>query len=159
MIIVSNTSPIWNLWTIEHLHLLKMLFGKITIPQAVYIELKRGGIPPAVFHDLSWISVQTIENVVQCQFLQNELDIGEAESIVLAHELNASLLLIDEKRGRKVAHRMKLRISSLLGVLTESKRRNLIPNVKSIMDRLLLQSGFWIDNELYKRVLQDVKES
>jgi len=57
--------------------------------------------------------------------LQNtvQLDPGESEAIALALEINADLLLIDERRGRTEANRLDIRITGLLGVLVEAKQR------------------------------------
>jgi predicted nucleic acid-binding protein len=43
MIVVSNTSPITNLSTIEQLDLLQQLYGKIIISSAVFQELTQWG--------------------------------------------------------------------------------------------------------------------
>jgi predicted nucleic acid-binding protein len=57
--------------------------------------------------------------------LQNtaQLAPGESEAIALALEINADLLLIDERRGRTEANRLGIRITGLLGVLVEAKQR------------------------------------
>lgn len=54
-----------------------------------------------------------------------ELDRGESESIVVALEVGADLLLIDERTGRDVASRMGIRRTGLLGVLLEAKNAKL----------------------------------
>jgi predicted nucleic acid-binding protein len=52
---------------------------------------------------------------------QENIDLGEAEAIILALELKAGLLLMDERRGRAVAMSYGLQVTGLLGVLLQAK--------------------------------------
>jgi len=88
----------------------------------------------------------------------SELDPGEAEAIALAKELKADLLLMDERRGRRVASRLGLRFVGLLGILVEAKHKGLIKAVKPILDSLITKAGFWLGNRLYTRILETVGE-
>ena len=108
MIVVSDTSPITNLAAISHLDLLQHLYGFIIIPIAVYDEMVRVDkiVPGALeVQNYSWIKTQKIINTQQVKALresQENIDLGEAEAIILALELKADLLLMDERRGRVV---------------------------------------------------------
>lgn len=156
MIVVSDTSPINNLAAIGQLNLLQQLYSNIMIPTAVYQELlKAGATDPGTLavQTLDWIQTQSVTNLALLQTLQNNLDIGEAEAIALAVELNANRLIIDERRGRNEAIKLGLQVTGLLGVLLASKRQGLIPIVQPILDDLIAQ-GFWIREELYAEVLQ-----
>ena len=118
MLIVSDTSPILNLVAVERLELLKDLYGSIVIPPAVSAELHDNG----TFLTMDWIQVVEPANRAAVEALHTELDAGESEAIVLAQQLNASLLLIDERLGRRAAAQLGLDVTGLLGILAEAKK-------------------------------------
>ncbi len=161
MIIVSDTSPINNLAAISHLHLLNRLYGTVFIPEAVYRELTDPNFPVAGATEVqtfSWIQPRTISDRTLVEALNNELDIGEAEAIALAVEMQADQVLIYERRGRLVASRLNLRYTGILGVLVEAKIQGLIAEVKPLLDALISEAGFWVAEPLYNSVLQLVNE-
>lgn len=87
MIIVSDTSPILNLAVIGQLHLLQKLYGKVVVPQAVYTEIVIAGagqIGAKEVAQAEWVESKQITNRPLATSLEGELDIGEAEAIVLA---------------------------------------------------------------------------
>lgn len=163
MIVISDTSAITNLAAVQHLQLLPQLYTQVIIPEAVYRELT--DINPPVpgtleVQDAPWLEVRQVINSQVIEQLQGEarLDLGESEAIALAIELNADLLLIDERRGRAEANRLGLRITGLLGILVEAKRKNLIPAVKPLMDMLIATSEFRVSPGLYNQILEIVDE-
>ena len=88
-----------------------------------------------------------------------ELDPGEAASIILAIEVSADVVLLDERRGRRTAAAMGLEVVGLLGILAEAKRRGLIREAKPIVDQLIGEAGFWISAGLYQAFLHSVDEA
>ena len=163
MIVISDTSAITNLAAIHNLQLLLQLYSQVMIPEAVYREL--ADIDPPVPGTLevqraSWLEVREIVNREVVERLQDEvrLDSGESEAITLALELNADLLLIDERRGRAKADRLGVRITGLLGILVEAKQKNLIVAVKPLIDELIAKSEFRVSSALYSQILNVVDE-
>ena len=161
MIVVSNTSPILNLAVIGRLNLIELLYKKVLIPQEVAAELS--AILPEKFskkelQKLHYIETLSITNREVVNSLSLELDLGEAEAIALALEMKANLLLLDERRGRKVASRFGFRFIGLIGMLVEAKRKGYIAALKPVLNELIVKAGFWISDELYSRGLHEVGE-
>ncbi len=73
-------------------------------------------------------------------------------ALALALEINADLLLIDERRGRTEASRLGIRITGLLGILVEAKQQALIPAVQPLMDDLIAISEFRVSQALYNHI-------
>lgn len=159
MIVVSDASPIANLAVVGQLELLRQLYGVVVIPPAVHVEVVAGlelrGLSPNLIH---WLEVRSVTNAKSVQSLLLELDEGEAEAIVLAEELNADLLLMDEQKGRFTAQTLGLHVIGLLGVLLEAKKRGLVSALRPIVDDLIHKAGFWISSDLYQRVLEIAAE-
>ena len=162
MIVVSDASPLISLAVTGHLEILKQLYEQVIIPEAVYQEITGNdpGLPGAPeIQTLDWIVSRPVQNDVIVRALQGELDDGEAEAIALAVEMQADLLLIDERRARTVATRLGLNVVGVLGVLVEAKHKALVPRLKPILDDLITRAGFWVSSQLYERVLGAVGES
>ena len=162
MIVVSNTSPIFYLSSINHLDLLHQIYGEIIIPLAVFNEITDIGNTDEsakIAPTLSWIKTQTVSNQSFVNQLKLELDQGESEAIALAIELKANRLIIDERIGRKIATQSGLAIIGVLGILIAAKQRNLIKFVKPLLDHLIEETGFWIEAKLYQEVLHIVGEA
>jgi predicted nucleic acid-binding protein len=108
--VVSDASPLINLARVGRFDLLTAFYGRIVIPQAVYDEVvvrgqRRDGSREV--KDASWIEVRVPQDELAVRALAAELGGGEAAAIILAQELQAALLLIDEIRGRRVAQQRK----------------------------------------------------
>jgi len=80
------------------------------------------------------------------------------KAIVVAAELEAELLLVDEKRGRRIAIDRGLEVTGLLGVLAEAKARGLISRCQPVLDDMIRVAGFWIGDDLRLRYLLGLNE-
>jgi hypothetical protein len=164
VIVVSDTSPITNLAAIGQLDLLRQLYTCLIIPTAVYNEMVGANklVPGAIeVQTFPWIQTQAIMNSKQVTAIlesQENIDLGEAEAIVLTLELNADLLLMDERRGRTLATGYGLNVTGLLGVLLQAKRNGLISAVKLLLDQLIEQADFRVSSQLYTTILQSAGE-
>ncbi|MGR0481130.1 MAG: DUF3368 domain-containing protein [Candidatus Electronema sp. V4] len=154
MIIVSDSSPLISLAILRKLHLLEHFFSDIWIPKAVYDEIAPKGKPYS--EELKRFSrnrVKEVQNALAVRLLLDELDIGEAEALVLALENNIADILIDEYRGRKIATSRGLSVIGTVGVLLQAKKKKLIAEVKPELDELM-RNHRRVSEELYRKALE-----
>lgn len=159
MVVISDTSVISNLLQIGHQHLLPALFGAIKVPPAVHREITQMSGPHRfVLAEHPWLEVKALADYSLATQLQTLLDPGESEAIILAEELGADVLLIDEAKGRKIAQQRGIAITGLLGVLLAAKAQQLISAVMPLLDRLIQEANFRVSAELYQLIKEEAKE-
>lgn len=154
MKVVSNSSPLIFLSAIGMLDLLESEFGEILVPEAVFDEVTLNELKGSneVKH-ADWIKMQKIKNIEVLSFLPL-LDRGEESAIVLAIEQEADLILLDDLAGRRAAMMQGLNVMGTLGFLKVMHRKGRIKNFRDVLDGLQ-KHGFWMDADLYKRMLED----
>jgi predicted nucleic acid-binding protein len=154
--VVSNTTPLIALAWLEQLDLLPKLFGQVHIPQAVFDETRAK--PGAVeIPEVSWLILDSVKNAHATLLLSDQLDAGESEAIVLAQELEAGILLMDERRGRRRAIQSGLTVTGTLGILIEARLREMIEPLRPYLEKLRLLP-FRMSDELFEEVLRKVGE-
>ena len=90
--------------------------------------------------------------------LSEILDPGEAEAIALAKEINADLLLIDEKLGKELATKENIPCKGVIGILIEAKAKGLVTKVKPLFDELINNLKFRISERVYRLALDKAGE-
>jgi predicted nucleic acid-binding protein len=73
-------------------------------------------------------------------------------------EIRAELLLVDERRARRVATRLGLAIVGVLGALVEAKEKGFLLEVRPVLDDLVMRAGFRIKADLFSLVLHTAGE-
>lgn len=153
MIVVSDTSPVTALLTVGAADILPKLFGEVVIPEAVRIELVRNHSQlPA------WVRVAAVRNTAEARRFARSVDAGEAEAIELAKELHADRLLIDERKGRRLASQEGVPIIGLLGVVLLAKRKHLIPSARALIEKLDQEAGMYLAESTREAALKTVGE-
>lgn len=156
--IVSNTTPIISLLKLNRLELLQELYEQIYIPSAVYHEIEAGKAK-GYYKDLSkidWINITEIQDNKAVKYFL-DLDEGEAEAIVLATEIKADLIILDEKLGRFHAKHADLKVTGTIGILIKAKSSGLIVKLKPLLDELT-NKEVWISEKLKSEILKIVGE-
>ncbi len=142
--IIADASCLIVLQNIQELWLLQKLFGEVFITEEVRTEF---GI------DLpEWIRVKEVQNKTQQNALNLILDAGEASSIALSLETDNSLLIIDERKGRRIAQELGLKIVGTLGVILRAKEKGLVDSIEVVLEKME-NADFRISPELKTKIL------
>lgn len=156
MIVVGDASVLIALERIDLWFMLPLLNGEVHLPATVWREAGLVDAPPGRVAP-AWLVRHEPREVAAIASDGGRLDPGEAEAIQLALDLHAELLLIDESAGRRVARRLLIPHTGVLGVLAAAKHRGLISAVAPLFEKLR-GTGFWISDDLMARVLKDLGE-
>ena len=141
-IVIVNTTPLIALASINKLTLLQSLYGAVLVPPAVQAEVLAGGarnIGVTELQEADWIKLTPLQDPRRADLL-SDLDRGEAEVLALAQELNANLVIIDERLARRHAKRLGLTLTGTLGILLKAKQNRLLPAIEPLIE-ILQQNG------------------
>jgi len=158
MIIVANTTPIISLASIGQLNILEKLFGKVIIAEAVYHEIKAKPSYGYDQVDCAFIEVKQIQGKLYKDILLSQLDSGEAETIILAKEINADFVIIDENIGYQFANNSGLTAIRTLSILLKAKEKGHIIKIKPLLDEMIMK-GRWYSTAVYRSFLAKAGEA
>lgn len=160
MTVISNATPLINFAAINRLDILKAVFEKIIIPQAVYEETTLSSFPHSQLiiqaTQSNWLNVYNV--TLKMNNLSSNLDRGEQEVIALAIERNNYKVLLDEKEARQIAKELKLQIIGTLGVLLLAKKKQVVPTIRPLLDNMINVAQYWVSESLYQQVLKQAGE-
>lgn len=154
MSVVSDTTAITTLLKAEQAQLPQELFERVFVPQAVWDELKD-------FH-------RELPNCVELRPVQNPgrrlpgtetLGRGEAEAISLAMELNAKLLVTDDRSARAAAKRLNVPCIGLVGVMIQAKRLGKISSVRDWLEIIETKGGLYLSDAVIAEALRLADET
>ncbi len=159
--VISNASPLIALSNISQLELLEKLFQKIIIPKAVYQEVVEEGKGRIGAKEVKkaidkWIEVKEVKNSNEVKTLRAILDYGEAEVIVLAQEIEADLLILDNREPRLFAKHLGFKLIGTIGILISAYEKGYLENpIEKIFE--LKEKGFYISDRLLTEIIKQLK--
>lgn len=151
MIVIVDSGPLIALSKVDLLFILREIFKEVYIPVGVRTEVvdKGRGMPGAEeVRQAGWIKVKEVKDILACEALKHELGKGEAEAIILAKELNADILIIDDKIPRDIAKSMGLKITGTLALINEALQRKIIAGSFLKIIEEMRRKHVWISDEL-----------
>jgi predicted nucleic acid-binding protein len=161
VIVVSNSTPLISLAKIESFHLLQQLYGNLVISAEVYTEVVVSGASlPGSFETSSalWIHVKQVKRPDDITAAQERfgLGIGELSTLILAKELAADLVILDDLGARKLAQKEGFRVQGSIAVLEACFRRGFLADLREAYQGLL-KCGVFLNRDLLNRSLQSFK--
>ncbi len=141
---VTNSTCLIGLERIGQLNLLPQVFSSVFAPPTVVAE---------VSSPLSWLRVQAVQNTAVIATLRTQMDAGEAETIALAMELGDVILILDDKKARRVAQQIGLKVIGTVGMLLRAKRQGVIAEIKPFLTALV-QADFRISDAIIREALR-----
>jgi len=123
--VLSDTSCLILFKKIGQIELLHQIYEELTITPEIRDEYKTN-LP-------DWVNIKPVINHQKITEYAKIADFGEASLIALAQEVSAPLLLIDDKRGRKLAELLHIEMTGTLGTLLKAKRKGIIKSVKPLL--------------------------
>ena len=152
--VVVNATPLIALALIGKLDLLQHLYDEVIMPSAVEAEVFAGGpsgIGSVEIQEATWLHAVSLQDPQRADLLV-DLDRGEAEVIALAQELNADLVILDERLARRHAKRVGLTLTGTLGVLLKAKQVGQVDAVAPLIEQLRL-GGIRLSHAVIAEVL------
>lgn len=163
MIVVSNAGPLISISKLKLFHHLPTLYENLVIPDAVYDEVvTKGAGRPGVAEVLNGLESGFIHrkhagNTLAVSALSEFFGIGEAEAIILAAEISADIILLDDNKARIIANSMNLHVIGTIGILLDMKDMEIISKIRPFLDKAV-EYGFRISPDLYHKVSQKAGE-
>jgi uncharacterized protein len=150
--VVSNSSPLISLAKIETFHLLHRLYGNLIISTEVYAEVVLSGALLPGSSEVSgaaWIHVRQIKRPADVTAAQRRfgLGLGELSALILAKEITADLVILDDLRARRLAQREGFRVQGTIGLLDACFRRGYLSDLRGTYE-LSLKRGVYLDRGL-----------
>lgn len=155
-LIVVNTGPIIAFTRADALDILVRLPLEFICPPQVEDEIKTGAALGRPFRWPEALRVIALSNPLD-PMARAILDTGEAAVIQLALEQGIEWVCMDDRKGRRAALAVGLKVVGSLGLLVMAKKLGIVPEIRPIIDRLMSE-GQWYHGDLLQQVLRAVGE-
>ena len=152
MILVADCSALIALSTCKSLYLLDALFGVVIVPETVLHEATNSDKPEAESLRIYLEGKVRQADISGYVYLDGFADAGETEAMLLFKQVHADKLLIDDKRGRKVAKINNISTIGSLGILLAAKQAGLITEIATLIEQIS-SSLIYLSPELIQTVL------
>ena len=160
--VVADAGPLIGIARVGYISILQGLYNSVTIPLRVFEELNTSSDKPGAkvlseAISVGWLQVVKLKKPIDSAILRLIIDDGESESIQLALEQNARLLIIDDKKGRKAAKSRGIHVIGTGGILISAKKAGLLDEISQVLNNLA-GVGYRLSPDLCDRILELANE-
>lgn len=157
MQVISDASVLIHLARAKSFVLLKNLYEKLVIATGVYLEVvERGWGLPGSFEtenaiEENWLEVRSVSDKAKIlNFIHNhKISLGNAETVQLAIESGAELVLADEVEVRGLLEHHNIKVRGCIGAVIEAARKGRIDTAEAKkLIRRLVETGYRIDDKV-----------
>jgi uncharacterized protein len=141
-LVIADSGPLFSLALIDRLDILSSLFNDVKVSQAVWNEITYDKTK-SDYHKLYHFFKDNVHQIKGLNELTFVMGYGESESLILYKEMNADLLLIDDKKARKIAENLDVNCIGLIGLLSIAKDNGLIGMLRPIFVTFLKNKRFY----------------
>jgi predicted nucleic acid-binding protein len=134
--VICNTSALQYLHQLGLLHLLRDLYGAVTVPEPVAREIAAGREQGVNLPDLTASPWIRLEPVTIPAVATGDLGAGELAVITLAGARPGSVVVLDDGLARRYARLAGIRFTGTCGVLLRAKERGLVPAIAPLLGQL-----------------------
>lgn len=166
MKVVSDSTPLIHLAKVGHIEILFSLYKEILITKEVYREAVEEGIllekeDAGFIHDYVGKGIHVKSPKSSSKHLVEKYLIhrGEADSIQLAKETGAQLILMNERDGRNAAKSEGLNVRGSIGILFDALKTGVINDEEALNILEKFRDNpqvFWIDPEIIRAAMEKI---
>ena len=151
--IIVNSTPLIALAKADRLELLREMYGRIIIPDAVYREVteKKDIAAQRIEAAREWMEIHEVDPNLDRRMYRAKLHDGEVEVMLLAREIGADAVVIDDNSDRKTAEYLGLPLTGTLGILLKAKQRGLLEAVMPVILHME-RNGIFFSTELKEKI-------
>jgi len=159
-IVIADAGPLIAFARLGQLELLTQVFAQVLVTEEVFAECTCR---------TDCVEAKPILDAARTQMLQRcsappshfelalHVDGGEASAIAAAAQWGCGVLM-DDKAGRRMAKNFGVASIGTVGVLVLAKQKQLLPNIKPLLDQLT-KSGYFLGDSLIASALTAAGES
>jgi len=149
-VVIVDTSCLILLSKIDAFEILRALYKKVLTTHQVRDEYNQ---PLPDFIQI----VKPSDSSLQ-QALGQILGKGESSVIALGFEVPKCLLIIDDRKAKRVAKSLDFSVTGTLGMLVKGKQAGVISRIKPLLDKLP-QTDFRISDAVIAKILEIAGEN